>query len=276
MADTYLITGGTGTLGQAIAKHILSTTDSIARIFSRNEYYQWQMRKDIPDKRLRFLIGDVRDRDRLKRAMSGCDYVVHCAALKHVDICEYNPIEVVRTNIDGAVNIVDAAIDTGVKKVLAVSSDKAVYPLNIYGASKLCGEKLFLHANVYGGDTSFAVMRCGNFWGSRGSVMELFAMNKGMITITDPNMRRYVIEIDRAASHAVKFLNEMNGGEIFVSKMENLSVSQIADRVAPNATRIIIGPRPGEKLTEELYTDDEQLRMKDMGDYYVIKGDVCR
>ena len=186
----YLITGGTGTLGTALTRYLLKKDAQTIRIYSRNEYSQVEMQRELNDPRLRFLIGDIRDFNRLKRAMSGVDYVIHCAALKHVPVCEYNPIEAIKTNVDGAVNVIDSAIDCGVKKVINISSDKAVYPINLYGATKLSAEKLFIYSNIYGKDrTLFSCIRFGNIWGSKGSVIPLWMRQRENLLIK-PQMIR--------------------------------------------------------------------------------------
>lgn len=269
---TYLITGGTGSLGHAVVKELLTYPGHIIRIFSRNEYLQWQMESDFKDKRLRFFIGDVRDEDRLRRVMMDVDTVIHCAALKHVPLCEYNPIEAVRTNIDGAVNVINASIDAGVKRVLAISSDKAVYPINLYGATKLVSEKLFIQANLYSETTRFSVVRCGNFWGSKGSVIELWQGNAGTIDITHPDMQRYILPIEEGAHLIVKLSESMAGGEVFIPKMNEVKLSKLADMVAPGVKQNIIGLRVGEKFRESLYTKEEEHFLEDMGEYYTLGG----
>jgi len=249
-----LITGGTGSFGQAFVREALKHSPTSIRVFSRGEYAQWEMQQRFNNAALRFFIGDVRDRRRLFRAMQGVDYVVHAAALKHITFCEYNPIEAVKTNIDGSVNVIEAALDCGVDKVLAVSSDKAVHPINIYGATKLAMEKLFINANVYG-DTKFSFARFGNFINSRGSVLELWEREKptGKITITNPDMTRYWISLEDAAQFTIDCLEQMEGGETFIPAMEQKSISQLAEEFAPDCSWHIIGGRDGEKVTEELY-----------------------
>jgi UDP-N-acetylglucosamine 4,6-dehydratase len=250
-----LVTGGTGSLGQTLTKQLLERGDSV-RVFSRNEYFQWEMKKSFP--KARYLIGDIRDKDRLWRALDGVDLVIHTAALKHVSSCEYNPIEAVKTNILGSINIIETSIDRKVDKVLAVSSDKAVSPLNIYGATKLCMEKLFINANSYGG--KFSVVRCGNFINSRGSVLPLFKeqSEKGEITVTDPDMKRYFIELETVSSFVLDCTQIMNGGEVFVPEMKEENILDIAKLF--KCPIKITGKGEGEKLNEELMTCDERLR----------------
>ncbi len=270
-ALTYLLTGGTGSMGVAITKELLKGDVKSIRIYDHHEYSIFQMQQEIKDERLRFLVGDIRDYDRLFRAMQGVDIVVHCAALKHVPICEYNPIESVRTNVDGTVNMINAALDAKVSKVMAISTDKSVYPINIYGATKLVAEKLILDAGVYG-DTVFSIFRSGNFWGSSGSVVELWQNNTGSIDITHPDMMRFVMGIDKGAELIVRLMGKMKGGEIFIPKMKEEKLSTIAKMVAPDVKWNVIGLRPGEKMREKLYTDEEFLFMQEKEDYYVIGG----
>jgi len=249
---TVLITGGTGSLGQSLAKELLKT-GSIIRIFSRDEYLQWLMRLEFGDDRLRYLIGDVRDKDRLKRAMKDVDVVIHTAALKHVSTAEYNPIEAIKTNVDGAINVIDASLDCGVKKCVFISSDKAVYPINLYGATKLVGEKLFIQANVYG-ETKFSCVRFGNFSPSRGNVEELWNMQKdsGEITITDTEMTRYWIKIEDAAKFVLDSIEKMEGGETFIPNMRVRTLASVAHEIAPDAKRNVISRQRGEKMHELL------------------------
>ena len=270
----YLIIGGTGSLGKAIVNRLLKTNDCTIRIYSRHEQSQVEMQRELNDSRLRFLIGDVRDDKRLKRAMEGVDYVIDCAALKHVPVCEYNPIEAVRTNIDGSINVIDAAIDCGVKKLIYISSDKAVYPINIYGATKSVAEKLFIHSNIYGKDrTYFSCIRFGNFYGSSGSVIELWQKQKetGTITITDRSMKRYFIKLDKASEFVVDCLDKMRGGEIFIPEMQEEWIKDKAREIAPLCKLEIIGRRGDEKLREELWTEVEEPRIEKQEGYYVIK-----
>ncbi len=268
-----LITGGTGSLGQTLTKKILADSSATIRVISRNEYLQYEMRRSINNPRVRYLIGDIRDTKRLYRAMFGANYVIHTAALKHVDLCQYNPLEAVGINIDGSASVVSAAIDSGVEKVIGISSDKAVHPENIYGSSKQCMEWILIHSNVYG-DTKFSCVRCGNFQGSRGSfIPQLYSqVEKGEpITITDREMTRFWITLDEAASFVLKSLEIMEGGEIFIPKMPEKTVMEVVNELAPNVEVKIIGRRPGEKLRERLWSEDEESIVKDKGDYYLIK-----
>jgi UDP-N-acetylglucosamine 4,6-dehydratase len=266
--ENYLITGGTGSLGQAITRTLLKEkSPKSIRILSRNEYWQWQMKKEFADDRLRFFIGDVRDYDRLYRAFDGVDYVIHCAALKHVGICEYNPIEAVRTNIDGAINVINACIDTKVEKCLCVSSDKAVNPINIYGASKFCAERLFINGNVYDG-AKFSVVRFGNMIGSKGSIVEM--AKKGNVPITDSRMMRFWIDMDEAAQFCIDMLIKMNGGEVFIPNMRCTNVMQFIQEINGQTAFPVIGRGECEKLSEELFSEYESTRMVDKDGYKVI------
>ena len=253
-------------------------------VFSRDEVKQLEMRSEIGDPEpsiLRYFIGDVRDRERLYRAFQGGDIVIHSAALKQVPTAEYNPLEVIKTNVLGGANVIDAAIDCGVKKVIALSTDKAVNPVNLYGASKLCSDKLFVAAGVYSGaeDTRFAVVRYGNVMGSRGSVIPLFIEKKesGRLPITDKRMTRFWITVEGAAKFVLQSLNRMDGGEIFVPKLPTMKIVDIAAMIAPGCEFDEIGIRPGEKLHEVLITEEEARRTCDMGDSYVVKpGSLLR
>jgi FlaA1/EpsC-like NDP-sugar epimerase len=266
---TYLITGGTGTLGQAITRTLIKEHNpKNIRILSRNEYFQFAMKREMDDPRLRFFIGDIRDYDRLARAFDGVDYVIHTAALKHVSVCEYNPVETVKTNVDGSVNVIDACLDLGVSKCLMVSSDKAVNPINIYGASKLCAERLFINSNVYQG-TAFSVVRFGNIIGSRGSIVE--TAKNGDVKITDPRMVRYWIDIDDAARFAVRMLNEMNGGEIFVPDMKHQSVIGMVNSISGQQDFEVTGMGDREKLDEEVISECELNLLERREGYCVIK-----
>jgi UDP-N-acetylglucosamine 4,6-dehydratase (inverting) len=233
------------------------------------------MERLFKEPRLRFLLGDVRDKNRLKRAMNGVDIVVHAAALKHVPVCEYNPIEAVKTNIDGAVNVIDAAIDNYVEKVITISTDKAVQPVNLYGATKMVAEKLFIQGNSYSGDkkTIFSCSRYGNVVGSSGSVVPLFKKQKekGEITITDEKMTRFWITLDDGVRFVIKCIEEMKGGEIFVPKISSMKIMDLAEAVAPEAKKTIIGIRPGEKLHEILFTAEESSHTKEFDDYFIIE-----
>ena len=261
--QTILITGGTGSFGKHFCRMMLEHYNPKAiRIYSRDELKQHDMRIEFnDDQRLRFLIGDVRDGDRLRRAMEGVDMVVHAAALKQVPACEYNPFEAVKTNVHGAQNVINAAIDAGVKKVIALSTDKAVNPVNLYGATKLCSDKLFTQGNSYAGEgrTRFACVRYGNVIGSRGSVIPVFLKQKesGRITITDPRMTRFWITLDQAVELVLKGFKYMEGGEIFVPQIPSMRIMDLARAVAPECAIDEIGIRPGEKLHEALTGEDE-------------------
>ena len=274
-----LVTGGTGSFGQGFTEIMLKEHNPKAiRIFSRGELLQQEMRQKFNDERLRFFIGDVRDRDRVYRAMTGVDIVVHAAALKQVPTCEYNPIEAVRTNIDGAANIIDAAIDIGVEKVITISTDKAVHPVNLYGATKLVAEKLFIQGNVYAGGkgTKFSCARYGNVVGSRGSVIPVFLeqQKNGTITITDERMTRFWITLEQGVHFAIDCLGKMQGGEIFVPKLPSMKITDLADAIAPEAERRSIGIRPGEKVNEILLTEEEARHTREFDNYFVIERGV--
>jgi len=274
---TILITGGTGSFGKKFTEIVLSKyKPKVIRIFSRGEMKQLQMRNLFNNtKRLRFFIGDVRDRKRLYRAMNNVDIVVHAAALKQVPACEYNPIEAIRTNIDGAVNVVDAAIDNKVGKVMALSTDKAVHPVNLYGATKMVAEKLFIQGNSYTGskETIFSCVRYGNVIGSRGSVIPVFQEQKkgGVIKMTDKRMTRFWITLEQGVRFVIECIKRMNGGEVFIPKIPSMKIVDLADVIAPKADRKIIGIRPGEKIHEVLLTEDEARHSKESDDYFVIE-----
>lgn len=275
-----LVTGGTGSFGKKFAE-ILTTEcrPKNLRVFSRGELLQMEMHNAFNDDRLRFLIGDVRDKSRLNRAMNGVDIVVHAAALKQVPTCEYNPIEAIKTNIDGSVNIIDAAIDNSVEKVMAISTDKAVHPVNLYGATKMVAEKLFVQANSYAGfrKTKFSVVRYGNVVGSRGSVIPLFKeqAKTGTITITDERMTRFWITLDQGVRFVINSLEQMKGGEIFVPKIPSMRVTDLADVAAPGAKIRQIGIRPGEKLHEVMITEDESRHAKEFPSHYVVEPEFA-
>lgn len=273
---TVLITGGTGSFGRKFTDVVLQRCEPRAiRVYSRDEVKQFEMRRQFgDDPRLRFLIGDVRDRERLYRAMAGVDVVVHAAALKQVPTAEYNPIEAVKTNIMGAVNVIDAAIDNGVARVIALSSDKAVYPVNLYGATKLVAEKLFVQGNAYTGrrGTRFSVARYGNVVGSRGSVIPLFLAQRsdGVVTLTDPRMTRFWITLEQSVQFVLACLDRMQGGEIFIPKVPSMKLTDLADVVAPEAEKRFTGIRPGEKLGEVLVTEEEARHAREFDDYFVV------
>lgn len=274
---TVLVTGGTGSFGQEFTQIVLREHDPKAiRIFSRGELLQQDMRQRFnDDDRLRFFIGDVRDRDRVYRAMSGVDIVIHAAALKQVPTCEYNPIEAVRTNVDGAVNVIDAAIDNGGERAIAISTDKAVYPVNLYGATKLVMERLFIQANVYTGwrKARFGCVRYGNVVGSRGSVIPLFLKQKkdGVITITDNRMTRFWITLEQGVRFVIDCIDRMHGGEVFVPKIPSMKVTELADVIAPEAERQVTGIRPGEKVNEILLAREEAKHAKEFDNYFVVE-----
>ena len=256
---TILITGGTGSFGRKFIEMTLQKYNpKKVIIYSRDEMKQWEMAKSYNDGRVRFFIGDVRDKDRLYRALDGVDYVVHAAATKIVPTAEYNPFECVKTNVLGAMNVIDACIDKGIKKVVALSTDKASSPINLYGATKLTSDKLFVSGNAYSGEhgTSFSVVRYGNVMGSRGSVIPFF---KGLIAsgvdelpITDPKMTRFMITLDQGVELVWHAFSDMVGGEIYVKKIPSMNIMDIAEAVSKNAATKVIGIRPGEKLHEQM------------------------
>lgn len=274
-----LITGGTGSFGKKFTEIVLKEYKPLAiRIFSRGELLQVQMRKQFKDdSTLRFFIGDVRDRTRLYRAMNNVDLVVHAAALKQVPVCEYNPIEAIRTNITGAENVIEAAIDNGVDRVMAISTDKAVHPVNLYGATKLVAEKIFIQGNAYSGRrTKFSCVRYGNVIGSRGSVVPLFIEQRksGRITVTDENMTRFWITLEQGVRFVINCMKIMNGGEVFVPKIPSMRVADLANVLAPGAEMDIIGIRPGEKLHEILLTEEEARHAKEYDNYFIITPEL--
>lgn len=273
---SVLVTGGTGSFGQRCVKILLSETSARRVIvFSRDELKQSQMQAAIPDpgQRLRFFIGDVRDLGRLQRAFHGVDYVIHAAALKQVPALEYNPFEAVKTNILGTQNVIDAAIDQGVKKVVLLSSDKAANPANLYGATKLCAEKLVVSGNAYGAKaTRLSAVRYGNVFGSRGSILHLIAeqRERGEITLTHEEMTRFWITLDQGVGLVLMALEEMHGGEIYVPKIPSMRVKDLLEILAPECAIRVIGIRPGEKLHEVLITPEEARHTKEYENYYVI------
>ena len=274
---TILITGGTGSFGKACAKRLLEKhAPSSVRIFSRDELKQWEMRRELnDDPRLRFLIGDVRDEQRVRRAAEGVDVIIHAAAMKQVPACEYNPIEAIRTNVDGAINVINAALDNNITRVIALSTDKAASPANLYGATKLCSDRLFIQSNEYRGGsrkTMFSVVRYGNVMGSRGSVIPLFRRQKekGELTITHENMTRFWITLPQAVDLVLSSLDIMRGGELFVPKIPTMKVIDLAKTIAPNATCRVIGIRPGEKIHECLITAEEGRLTYELPDRYIV------
>jgi UDP-N-acetylglucosamine 4,6-dehydratase (inverting) len=274
---TILLTGGTGSFGHAFVDRIIAEhPETTVRIFSRDELKQSEMQaRYAGHPQLRFFVGDVRNRSRLTRAMKGADIVVHAAAMKQVPACEYNPFEAVQTNVLGAQHVVDAAIDTGIEQVVALSTDKAVNPVNIYGATKLCEEKIIIQGNAYaaGSSTRLSCVRYGNVVGSRGSVVPLFRKQLaegGSLTITDERMTRFWITLPQAVDLVEYALEHSVGGEIFIPKIPSMTVVDLAQAMAPGAPVEIIGIRPGEKLHEVLITDDESRHTVDAGDVYVV------
>ncbi|HZX48153.1 MAG: UDP-N-acetylglucosamine 4,6-dehydratase (inverting) [Thermodesulfovibrio sp. RBG_19FT_COMBO_42_12] len=274
-----LLTGGTGSFGKKFTGHVLNNYNpKKVIIFSRDEFKQSEMSRIFPDTKypVRYFLGDVRDKERLYRAFDGVDYVIHAAAIKQVPSAEYNPFEAVKTNILGAQNIVEAAIDTGVKRVIALSTDKAVSPINLYGATKLAMEKLFISANAYVGsrDTAFSVVRYGNVVGSRGSVIPLY---KSMISnggkrlpVTDDRMTRFWITLQQGVRIVCNAVEETVGGEVFVPKIPSMKITELMKAMAPDFEYEIVGIRPGEKLHETLVSEDDGRNTVDMGSYYVI------
>jgi len=278
--QTILITGGTGSFGQTFTRVALERTRARkVVVFSRDELKQWEMKQRFDDdRRLRFFLGDVRDRQRLLRAFDGIDVVIHAAALKQVPATEYNPFEAVKTNIHGARNVIDAAIDRGVEQVIALSTDKASSPINLYGATKLVSDKLFIDGNAYvgSGKSRFGVVRYGNVVGSRGSVVPLFKRlaPSGRLPITDPRMTRFWITLEEAVDFVIAALDRLRGGEIFVPKIPSMRVVDLARAIAPDAEHEIVGIRAGEKLHEELISVHDARRTRDLGDCYVLEPDM--
>jgi len=276
---SILITGGTGSLGKELTKVILNKWPNISRlvIYSRDEQKQFQMSQEFPESRypaLRYFIGDVRDLDRLKRAFIDVDYVIHAAAMKHVHIAEFNPDECIKTNIGGAENVIKASLANNVKKVVALSTDKACAPINLYGATKLTSDKLFIAANNIKGkqDICYSVVRYGNVMGSNGSVMPYFIKikNSGKIPITDPRMTRFNISLLGGVEMVLYALENSWGGELFVPKIPSYRILDVAEAIAPNCEKIIVGIRPGEKIHEEMITYSDSFSTYDLGNYYVV------
>ena len=274
--SSILITGGTGSFGHTFVPMTLAKYNPKRLvIFSRDEMKQWDMAmKYSQDPRVRFFIGDVRDKDRLVRALDGIDYVVHAAATKIVPTAEYNPFECVKTNIIGAMNLIDACIDRGIKRIVALSTDKASNPINLYGATKLASDKLFVAGNSYAGlhETRFAVVRYGNVMGSRGSVIPFFMSlaKTGTLPITDPRMTRFMITLEQGVELVWHAFEDMHGGEIYVKKIPSMTITDIAKAVAPNAAHKIIGIRPGEKIHEQMIGVEDALHTFEYNDYYKI------
>jgi UDP-N-acetylglucosamine 4,6-dehydratase len=276
---TVLITGGTGSFGKNFVSKALQTDVRKVIIFSRDELKQYEMAQEFSDSRIRYFIGDVRDKERLFRAFDGVDIVIHAAAMKHVGACEYNPFEAVKTNINGAQNIIEAAIDRGVSRVIALSTDKAAAPINLYGATKLASDKLFVAGNSYVGDkdTRFAVVRYGNVVGSRGSVIPFFKniRHTGRLPITDERMTRFWITLDQGVQFVMDSLSRMQGGEIFVPKIPSMKVTDLAEAIAPECEIEYVGIRPGEKLHEVMITEDDARRTLEYDSYYVIQPEFA-
>ena len=274
--SSILITGGTGSFGNTFVPMTLAKYNpKKVVIFSRDEMKQWEMAKQFEgDNRVRFFIGDVRDKDRLYRALDGVDCVVHAAATKIVPTAEYNPFECVKTNIYGAMNLIDACIDKGVKRVVALSTDKASSPINLYGATKLASDKLFVAGNSYSGmhETRFAVVRYGNVMGSRGSVIPFFMSirNKGVLPITDERMTRFMISLEQGVELVWQAFEDMIGGEIYVRKIPSMKVTSLASVVAPECKQQFIGIRPGEKLHEQMIGSEDSYYTYEYADYYKI------
>src|SRR3984893_1679344 len=275
-----LITGGTGSFGKKFVEKMLQTDVKKIIVFSRDELKQYEMSQDFKDSRIRFFIGDVRDLERLNRAFDGVDIVIHAAALKHVIACEYNPFEAIRTNILGAQNVIEAAINQGVRRVIALSTDKAANPVNLYGATKLASDKLFVAANnIAGGHrTRFSVVRYGNVVGSRGSGVPFFkkqiANGCDHLPITDPNMTRFWITLQQGVDFVLKNFARMHGGETFVPKIPSVKVVDLATAIAPHLPQKIIGIRPGEKLHEVMCPADDSHLTLQFDEHYVIKPPI--
>ena len=280
---SVLVTGGTGSFGKKFISTLLTEYDpEKVVIFSRDELKQHQMRQDGRFRgegraeKLRFFVGNVRDKTRLERAFDGIDIVVHAAALKQVPACEYNPFEAVKTNVMGAKNIIDAAIDRGVERIIALSTDKACNPINLYGATKLCSDKLFVAGNSYVGeqDTRFSVVRYGNVVGSRGSVIPLFINQReegGPLTVTDPKMTRFWITLEQGVHFVMDSLERMVGGELFVPKIPSMKITDLARAIAPDADIETIGIRPGEKIHEVMISEDDARHTVEFDDYYIVQ-----
>jgi len=276
---SILITGGTGSLGKALVKRILKDYPEVKRlvVFSRDEQKQFQMSQEFPDTKfqsIRYFIGDVRDYERVKRALRKIDYVIHAAAMKHVPIAEYNPMECVKTNVLGAENIINACLETDVKSVVALSTDKAAAPINLYGATKLTSDKLFIAANNIRGrnDIRFSVVRYGNVMGSNGSVIPFFIKKKseGVLPITDSNMTRFNITLEEGVDMVIHALENAQGGEIFVPKIPSYKITNLATAICDKCEQKIVGVRSGEKIHEEMITSSDSYNTYDLGKYFVI------
>lgn len=273
---SVLVTGATGSFGKRFIKTVLDTTD-VKRlvIFSRDELKQFEMQQYLTSDKLRYFLGDVRDKERLNRALDGVDIVIHAAAMKQVPASEYNPMEAIKTNIIGAENIVNCCIDQGVERVIALSTDKAANPANLYGATKLCSDKLFVAGNALSGRhrTRFSVVRYGNVIGSRGSVIPFFMKKRseGVLPITDERMTRFWITLDQGVKFVLDSLERMEGGEIFIPKIPSMGIMDVAQVVAPECRTEIIGIRPGEKLHEIMITEDDAINTAEFDSHYVIQ-----
>jgi len=279
---TILITGGTGTFGKAFALEVLTKYPDVAKIiiYSRDEFKQFEMgqlREFKDNSKMRYFVGDVRDRERLYRAFDGVDMVIHAAALKQIPSCEYNPFEAIKTNVNGAQNVIDTAIDRGVSRVVALSTDKACQPINLYGATKLCSDKLFIAGNSYTGDkkTKFSVVRYGNVMGSRGSIVPFF---KDLVTsgskslpITDDRMTRFWLRLDQAVELVIYALENMSGGELYVKKIPSIKITDLAKAIAPNLPIEIVGIRPGEKIHEKMISSDDARNTLELEGHYIIQ-----
>lgn len=277
---TILVTGGTGSFGNTFVPMTLEKYNpKKIIIYSRDEMKQWNMAKKFQnDRRVRFFIGDVRDKERLHRALNGVDYVVHAAATKIVPTAEYNPFECIKTNVNGAMNLIDASIDSGVKKLVALSTDKASSPINLYGATKLCSDKVFIAGNAYtGGKTKFSVVRYGNVMGSRGSVIPFFieTAKSGKLTITDKRMTRFMISLEQAVELVWHAFEDMEGGEIYVKKIPSMNICDIATAVDKNAEQIEIGIRPGEKLHEQMIGVEDAHYTYEYSEHFKILPQIC-
>jgi len=276
--SSVLVTGGTGSFGKRFVKLLLEKYKPRRLVvFSRDELKQFEMSQELDAPNLRYFIGDVRDEARLRRAFQGIDLVIHAAALKQVPAAEYNPIECIMTNVMGAENVINVAIDSGVKKVVALSTDKAVNPINLYGATKLCADKLFIAANNLSGSdgTRFSNVRYGNVIGSRGSVVPFFKKLRetGTIPITDPRMTRFWITLDQGAQFVARCVGMLNGGETFVAKLPSMQITDLAEAIAPGCKQEIVGIRPGEKLHEVMVPSEEARHTIELDDFFVIKGE---
>jgi UDP-N-acetylglucosamine 4,6-dehydratase (inverting) len=282
-SHSILITGGTGSFGKAFVKEILTNYPEVKRlvVYSRDELKQFEMEQEFPRARypqMRYFIGDVRDRSRLTRACEGVDTIIHAAALKQVPAAENNPMECILTNIHGAENVINAALDSQVKNVVALSTDKAAAPINLYGATKLCSDKLFVAANNIKGarDLKLSVVRYGNVMGSRGSVIPFFLKkkNEGVLPITDATMTRFNISLEAGVEMVLHALRSAKGGEIFIPKIPSYRITDVAEAVAPKARQQIVGIRPGEKIHEEMITSSDSFYTYDLGKYFTILPSV--